>query len=350
MQIYDKLGLWYEKEKRELPWRGSTDPYKIWLSEIILQQTRVAQGTSYYLNFLQKYPDIFSLAAASPDEVLKLWQGLGYYSRARNLHETAKRIATEMNGVFPGSYDGLLRLKGVGNYTAAAISSIAYNEPHAAIDGNVKRVISRLFAVEEQPGSPAGSRIIFDLANEILDKKNPGRHNQAMMELGANICLPSKPLCPKCPLNVNCLALKENKVAELPLKYKKANPRIRYFYYLIFRDGDRICLKKRTQGDIWTGLYEFPLIEKDQMDETIDLRKLIPEFLNTDLSNFEIREVSSPVTHKLTHLTIICCFIHITVPGDLDRLLPTYIKLNINEFEDYPIPRLIDRYISKHDF
>lgn len=190
MQIYEKIGVWYDLEKRDLPWRNTSDPYKIWLSEIILQQTRVVQGTVYYQSFLKRFPDIFSLARAETDEVLKIWQGLGYYSRARNLHETARKIAFVKNGFFPDTYSELLKLKGIGEYTAAAISSIAYNEPQAAVDGNVKRVISRLFSVDRDIDSSEGKRIINSLAGEILDTRNPGRHNQAMMELGANICLP----------------------------------------------------------------------------------------------------------------------------------------------------------------
>jgi A/G-specific adenine glycosylase len=348
MKIHERLGIWYEKEKRDLPWRNTSDPYKIWISEIILQQTRVAQGIAYYHRFLEKFPDVFSLAGAETDEVLKIWQGLGYYSRARNLHKTARHIAFERNGIFPGSYSELLSLTGVGEYTAAAISSISYGEPKAAIDGNVKRVISRLFSVTEEINSTEGKKIISKLSDEILDVKNPGRHNQAMMELGANICLPGKPDCLSCPLSIMCLALKENKVAELPLKYKKPKAVDRYFIYLIIRNGDYINIQQRPKGDIWEGLYEFPLIETSEISKENEFSGLIAAFLHTN--SFQIEKVSELVIHKLSHQTIKCRFLHIAVSEDLKSLMLRGNIVTISDFYDYPIPRLIDRYISQAGF
>lgn len=346
MTLSKKLGEWYEKEKRDLPWRKSSNPYNIWLSEIILQQTRVAQGLNYYLNFIEKFPDIFSLANADTEEVLKLWQGLGYYSRARNLHETARTIAFNMKGIFPQNYPGLLKLKGIGDYTAAAIASISFGKPVAAIDGNVKRVVSRLFAIEDEVNSTRGKDLIKTFSYEILDVSNPGRHNQAMMELGANICLPSKPKCMECPISQYCLALKENKVAELPLKYKKASPRNRYFTYLIIKKGNRILLKKRDKGDIWEGLYEFPLIENIQETSPSELASKIAGFLNVSDSQLNITKISETVIQKLSHQHISCRFIHLNFPGDFEISAGTGIEITTDEFEKFPVPRLIERYID----
>jgi len=350
MEIYQNLGKWFDLEKRDLPWRSSSDPYRIWLSEIILHQTRVAQGTAYYHRFLEKFPDVFSLAEANTDDVLKIWQGLGYYSRARNLHETARIIAFERNGRFPDNYSDLLKLKGIGEYTAAAISSIAFAEPKAAVDGNVKRVISRLFSVSEEINSPKGKKIIDALATEILDHENPGRHNQAVMELGASVCLPKKPLCISCPLNSVCMALQENRVSELPLKYNKTIVKDRFFNYLLIKHGTLIKLQQRTGGEIWEGLYEFPLIETPGLTAPEDYPGLIALFLKSDPGNFNIIRVSEPVYHKLSHRNIISCFLHLSVPvySDFTRLPGKQIE--ISEFHEFPVPKLIERYISSAGF
>ncbi len=346
MKIHEKLGEWYENAKRDLPWRSTSDPYKIWLSEIILQQTRVAQGTEYYHRFLKKFPDIFSLASAQTEDVLKIWQGLGYYSRARNLHETARLIVSERNGVFPLTYTDLIKLKGIGEYTASAISSIAYNEPRAAVDGNVKRVISRLFALEEEINSPEGKKNISTLAQEILDLQFPGRHNQAMMELGASICLPRNPDCINCPLNMVCQALKENKVSEVPVKYKKTKVLNRYFTYLIIRNGDLLRIQQRNAKDIWNGLYEFPLIETpDEPDSEILLLK-IGSFLQNDNNTYQISHISESIIHKLSHRNIICRFVHILVSEEEFFSSMPGIAIILSELDSYPIPRLIDRYLQ----
>jgi A/G-specific adenine glycosylase len=350
MVIPEKLGIWYDNVKRDLPWRETSNPYKIWLSEIILQQTRVAQGTDYYNRILDRFPDIISLAKAETDEVLKLWQGLGYYSRARNLHETARTIAFEKKGLFPGSYTELLKLKGIGEYTAAAISSIAYNEPKAAVDGNVKRVISRLFMVDEEINSSRGKKLIDSLAKQILDVNNPGRHNQAVMELGATICLPKKPLCPDCPLNTVCMALKENKVAEHPLKYNRVKVKDRFFTYLIISENNKTWLKRRSGSDIWNGLYEFPLIESAAMTVLDDYPELIASTFRKNKKNFQISRISPVIIHKLSHRNIICRFLHILVPGDLKPEEFGFINLNISEFDEYAVPKLIERYINDSGF
>jgi len=350
MKIHERLGLWYEKEKRDLPWRNSSDPYKIWLSEVILQQTRVAQGTAYYHRFIEKFPDVFSLARAESEEILKIWQGLGYYSRARNLHQTAKIVAFELGGKFPSSFSGLIKLKGIGEYTAAAISSIAFNEPQAAIDGNVKRVVSRLFSIEHEINSLAGKSQISQFASEIIDTLNPGRHNQAMMELGASICIPRKPKCLECPLNLNCLALKEDKVSDLPLKYKKTKAVNRYFLYLIIRNGDTIIVKQRPSGDIWEGLFDFPLIETADSPEIGLFPNLIAKFLKVSINDFQIEKISDIIIHKLSHRNLNTRFCHIHISGDKKVMPPMCKTININEFDTIPVPRLIDKYITKEGF
>ncbi len=247
-----------------MPWRETSDPYCIWLSEIMLQQTRIEQGLPYYLAFTNAYPSIFDLANASEEEVLKLWQGLGYYSRARNLHATAKYIAFELNGKFPETYEGLLKLKGVGDYTASAIASISYNEPVAVVDGNVYRVLSRYFDIDTPINSTAGIKEFKLLAKELLDKEDPATYNQAIMEFGALQCKPQSPLCNTCPLSASCLALKNNKISMLPVKLKKGKIKKRYFNYLVFQsEENKTILEKRSGKGIWEGLYQFPLIETD---------------------------------------------------------------------------------------
>ncbi len=256
-----ELYKWYEKHKRNLPWRETTNPYYIWLSEIILQQTRVAQALPYYVRFVEAFPKIEDLARASELEVLKLWQGLGYYSRARNLHATAKTIVKEHNAIFPSNYNSIRSLKGVGDYTAAAIASFAFKLPYAAIDGNVLRVLSRLYAIDEPIDSTVGKKLFRDLGDSLLDAKHADLHNQAIMEFGALQCVPKSPNCPNCPLRLYCRAASLSKVELLPLKKKKAKPKLRYFNYLLMETDKGLCLGRRNLNDIWKGLYQFPLIE-----------------------------------------------------------------------------------------
>ena len=252
---------WYRQNKRDLPWRTTRDPYFIWLSEIILQQTRVDQGMNYYLKFTRNYPTIRHLAEASEQEVLNDWQGLGYYSRARNLHQTAKYIHKELNSSFPESYEKIIKLKGIGPYTAAAIASFAFDEGVAAVDGNVYRVLSRIFDIDLPIDSTQGKKAFQELANSLIPTKNPGDFNQGMMEFGAMQCTPVNPKCEHCPFSERCLAKMHNTIAARPVKAKKTAVRNRYFYYFIFRETDRICIQKRTQKDIWQHLFEFPLLE-----------------------------------------------------------------------------------------
>lgn len=259
---------WYKKHKRDLPFRGSTDPYRIWLSEIIMQQTRMEQGVPYYNRFVQLFPTIGHLANAPLDQVMKTWQGLGYYSRARNLHEAARQVMNRWKGSFPDQYEDILQLKGVGTYTAAAIASIAFDQPHAVLDGNVFRVLSRVFGRREPIDTSKGRKKFTALASQLLDKKNPGIYNQALMEFGALQCVPVNPRCQNCIFKNECRAFRTGKVNQLPVKSKNVKVRHRFFNYLVIRQKphtafgkSRLLMYKRQEKDIWKGLYEFPLIE-----------------------------------------------------------------------------------------
>ena len=260
-----KLILWYLDHKRDLPWRTTAIPYYIWLSEIILQQTRVEQGLSYYQAFVSVYPTVKKLANASEQEVLKLWQGLGYYSRARNLHTTANYVSNELSGVFPTSYKELIKLKGVGDYTASAIASICFNEATAVVDGNVYRVLARYFGIATPINSSLGIKEFKNLAQQLIDIDNPGNHNQALMEFGARQCKPQKPNCEICIFNDSCIALQQKKVSELPVKLKKTKVKNIYFNYIVLiSKNEKTFLQKRIGKGIWQNLYEFPVIETEK--------------------------------------------------------------------------------------
>ena len=259
-----RLERWFEENKRSLPWRETTDPYRIWISEIILQQTRVAQGLDYYRRFIGRFPDVHELAVSDEDEVLKYWEGLGYYSRARNLHAAARQVMRDFEGRFPDTYEGIRSLKGVGDYTAAAIASFAYGLPHAVVDGNVYRVLSRLFAVDTPIDTTAGRKLFSALADEMLDRRYPALYNQAIMELGALQCLPRSPRCPDCPLFLSCEAVAAGAVDMYPVKSGKTVVLPRYFNYLVVHCGDDVFIARRDGKDIWRNLYEFVLIESDK--------------------------------------------------------------------------------------
>ena len=268
MKFHNTLIKWYLQNKRDLPWRKTTNPYPIWLSEIMLQQTRVAQGTPYFLSFTAAFPTVFDLAKANEEQVLKLWQGLGYYSRARNLHKTAQTVAFEMNGVFPDNYADLLKLKGIGEYTAAAIASFSYNECVPVVDGNVFRVLSRYFDVETDIAQASAKKEFAALAFELMPKDNPAQFNQAIMEFGALQCVPKNPNCTECVFNNSCAALQKKKVDQLPVKSKKTKVRNRYFNYIVAVDDlENTIIQKRTAKGIWHNLYEFPLIETDKVED-----------------------------------------------------------------------------------
>lgn len=349
MKISEIIIDWYKKNKRNLPWRQTNDPYRIWLSEIILQQTRVIQGLEYYNRFIERYKTVEELAGASEQEVMKLWQGLGYYSRARNLLIAARWIVEENEGKFPANYSDLLKLKGVGPYTAAAIASIAYDEAVAVVDGNVDRVISRLFEVSEAVNSSKGSKIIREYANQILDSNHAGTFNQALMEFGALQCLPQNPKCASCPLANQCGAYQNKMVSYFPLKIKNTKIRTRYFIYLIILKQGFTFIRQRTSKGIWQQLFEFPLIESDNPIYTEEIEGKIIDFTGFAKAEFIIKAISKPVKHQLSHQTIMAKFVHIEVLAKDYKGLNDWVKIKMKNFSDYPIPRIIDRYMESYN-
>lgn len=343
LRLSAALIKWYELKKRDLPWRRTTDPYLIWLSEIILQQTRVDQGLSYYNRFVEKYPQIDKLAAAEENDVLKLWQGLGYYSRARNLHTAAKMVMNDYKGVFPSDYKDVLKLKGVGEYTAAAIVSFSYNKPYAVVDGNVFRVLSRVFTIDIPIDSTQGKKVFAELAYELLDEKNPGLHNQAIMEFGALQCVPVSPDCNICPVQSMCLAYAQNKIRNYPVKQGKQKVRERYFYYFDIRSKGKMLLKKRTAKDVWQNLYELPLIEATQKLAIDDLQKL--EAFKNLLSDNAYIEQSITIKHVLSHQIIHTTFYKVEVDSLPEKA--DYIVIDEADVDNYPVSRLVNKYLSE---
>ncbi|UGU18228.1 A/G-specific adenine glycosylase [Sinomicrobium kalidii] len=346
MTFSETIKGWYHRNKRELPWRRTTAPYKIWLSEIMLQQTRVDQGLPYYLKFEKAYPTVFDLANAPEEEVLKLWQGLGYYSRARNLHHTAKYIAFERNGQFPSSYKELLKLKGVGDYTASAIASISFNEAAPVVDGNVYRVLSRFFGVDIPINSTKGIKYFKQLAGELIDRDDPAVFNQGIMEFGAIQCKPKSPNCSVCPLNSGCVALRDNLVDQLPVKTKKAKLKHRYFNYLIIHNERETLLFRRTKKDIWQHLYEFPLIESDQALERDDIirdpefQKHIGENNYFKLSRYNQKSIVHKLSHQHIHTTFWSVYLENDIRGGIDK----------SEVKTYPVPVLIANFVREYEF
>lgn len=342
MKFSELLIHYYTNHYRKLPWRDTSNPYLIWLSEVILQQTRVAQGLKYYYKFTEQYPTVQDLVAADEDEVLKLWQGLGYYSRARNMHATAREVVNQYNGEFPASFMELKKLKGVGDYTAAAIASFAFGEAVPVVDGNVSRVISRYFGVEEAIDGNLGKKLIRSIVEQEMDRKNPALFNQAIMEYGAMVCTPKSPNCASCELRAGCYAHAYQKVELLPLKAKKLIPRNRYFYYLVIRHEGRILYKKRGPGDIWQGLHDFPLIEMEK-EVSLDVILSSPEFskIMTNNKDYQILSVSESIRHVLTHQILQVRFISIesqqALPGD-------YSSIPESEFEQLAVPVVIQAY------
>ncbi len=340
MPFTDKLIHWYLTHKRDLPWRNTNDPYLIWLSEIILQQTRVAQGLPYFLTFTSHFPQVSDLAGANEEKVLRLWQGLGYYSRARNLHKTAIHIANDLDGKFPDNYRDLLKLRGVGEYTAAAIASFAYDEAVPVVDGNVFRVLSRYFDVETDIANSSAKTGFSKLAFGLMPKDSPAIFNQAIMEFGALQCVPKNPDCGKCPLNSGCLALKYNKVGQLPVKSKKAKPKERFFNYLVYIDeADQTQIVKRTGKGIWNSLYEFPLVEVHEPGDVTGYNGATAN--KNDVISIKSLDSKSTV-HKLTHQTLNISFTEIKVKGKLDD------GVAISELGRYPFPIVLHNFIQKH--
>ena len=343
MKFSNLLLAWYLQNKRNLPWRNTTNPYLIWLSEIMLQQTKVAQGLPYYERFVERFPTVFDLANASEEEVLKLWQGLGYYSRARNLHATAKHIAFDLNGTFPNSFLEIITLKGVGEYTAAAIASFAFNEVVPVVDGNVFRVLSRFFGLETDISSGKAQKEFTELAKTIIPKNNPALFNQAIMEFGALQCVPKNPICSQCIFNESCFALQKNKVALLPVKSKKTKVTNRYFNYLVFNDVNNcILLNKRTEKGIWHNLYEFPNIETQ---EEIDLESAIG-LIYSDYKEVSITKIEhyNPqiILHKLSHQKLHIRFYKVTLNTALPNSLP------FDQINGFPFPIVIHNFIEKY--
>ena len=331
---------WYNKNKRELPWRNTVNPYKIWISEIILQQTKVVQGLPYYNRFIACFPTVADLANATEDEVLNLWQGLGYYSRARNLHFTAKKIRDEYDSVFPSDFDSIKELKGVGDYTASAISSFCFKLPHAVLDGNVSRVLSRFFAIDTAIDSSEGKKLFKNLSQELLDTKNPDTHNQAIMEFGALMCTPKSPDCDNCPLNNSCQSYQTELVSILPFKSKKLKVINKYFNYLIITSNGNTFIQKRKEG-IWQSLYQFPLIEGDCNVDEIQKKEPWKELFSG--KEYDIISISKQIKHKLSHRLIHAIFVHINL---VDFKSKNYMKIKWEELDNYPFPTLIDKYIK----
>ncbi|MCG8340871.1 MAG: A/G-specific adenine glycosylase [Cytophagales bacterium] len=341
---------WYQANKRDLPWRKTHDPYRIWLSEVILQQTRVAQGLPYYQRFVERYPSVNDLAAAKEQEVLRLWQGLGYYSRARNLHACAQMIVSEFGGKFPDNYKDLLCLKGVGKYTAAAIASIAFKEPVPVVDGNVYRVLARVFGIEENMASTQGEKVFYKLANTLVPKEKADLYNQAIMEFGAIHCMPANPKCGTCIFKAQCVALHSSRQRTLPIKVKNLKVRQRFFHYFIIQFKDKLYMKKREESDIWRGLYDFYLIEGDQFKPPHQLES---ELLSA-IQRYKLVIKKRPTLYKhiLTHQRLNVCFFHIKASTPfINESKEVFNKMNITPFtleeiKTLPKPILINNFLK----
>lgn len=336
---------WNElKNDRSMPWKGEKDPYKIWLSEIILQQTRVEQGLSYYEKFVHHFPTITDLANADDEKVFKLWEGLGYYSRCKNLLATARIIAYEKQGVFPDKYKDIIQLKGIGPYTAAAIASFAFNEPHAVVDGNVQRVISRYFGINTPIDTTEGKKMYQQLADALLDQENPAVYNQAIMDFGATVCKPQLPLCNECFLKNDCQALALNVVKTLPVKEKALLKKQRFFHYFILQYEEGVYIRKRTGKDIWENLYEFILLESPV---EYDLQQVKNEFAALIQHNVTETVGSSKVFKQtLTHLTVYGQFHRLKVNEPL-KDLSAYECVPLDRLRLYPWPKLIQQFFQE---
>lgn len=337
----EKLLRWYDENPRPLPWKSDKDPYKIWLSEIILQQTQVSQGLPYYLHFIEAYPTVRDLADASTDEVMKSWEGLGYYSRVRNLHAAAKFIANERDGVFPDDYTGLLELKGVGPYTAAAIASFAYDLPHAVIDGNVYRVLSRYFGVYEAVDTTIGKKIITQLADQLISRDIPAAYNQAIMNFGALVCKPKAPVCHTCPLSNRCRAKADGSTDLLPIKSKRLIRKQRYFHYLIIIDGDNTYVEKRGVDDIWKSLYQFPILETSGVTPITSLQNWMPGY------DLHLNKPKTELKQTLTHQEIHGLF-YIVRDFNADTLPDSWVKKPISSLDTLAFPKMIRTFISDY--
>ena len=324
MAFADTLIGWYDDHRRDLPWRGETDPYKIWVSEIILQQTRVQQGWDYYLRFINNFPNVRALAESDEERVLKVWQGLGYYSRARNMHAAAREIMSEHEGMFPETYDKILSLKGIGNYTAAAIASIAFLLPYPAVDGNVIRIISRIFGVCEDVSQPAVVKRITKICETQIDSKQPGVFNQAAMDFGALQCVPRNPKCDECPFQSNCYAYKNNLTDILPVKKKKSELKHRYFHYTVYLFENQTIIEKRTESDIWKNMYQFPLSETHSEKSTGK-----PVFITREA-----------LSHQIIHAAF-----YVKNVKRLPKISEDQQIVNFDDIENYPMPKIMTVFL-----
>ena len=337
--IRTKLIKWYKQNKRDLPWRNTVDPYKVWISEIILQQTRVAQGMPYYISFVNSFPTVFDLAKAPEQKVLKLWQGLGYYSRARNLHATAKDVVKNYKGIFPAEFEELKKLKGVGDYTAAAISSFCFNKPEAVVDGNVYRVLARLFAIDIPINSSEGKKQFAQLAQELLDKKNAGIYNQAIMEFGALYCTPHNPNCETCIFNETCLTGLVGKALNYPVKIANKKVTTRFFEYFIIICNGNTYTQQRTESDIWKNLNQFPMLEYIEKPTAVEvLENFKKEILQTKTNAFELVKQTAHKKHQLSHQTIYARFTYVKVKKFSQQ---KYKQVALKQVKKMPFPILI---------
>jgi A/G-specific adenine glycosylase len=339
---------WYANNKRDLPWRRTRDPYHIWVSEIILQQTRVEQGLAYYHRFLERFPDVESLAIAEEEDVMKVWQGLGYYTRARNIHFSAKVIKKEHQSVFPVSYDEIRRLKGIGEYSASAISSIVYGTPHPVIDGNVLRLVSRYAGIIDPVNSTSGKKKIKAFLDIRIDHGQPGIFNQAAMEMGALVCKPKLPLCAECPLRDNCIAFREGTVSQLPVISKPTKISVRNFNYIVIFSGKKedpqLWIRKRTATDIWKSLYDFPLLETKNEIFQDDLESLEDWNYIAGKHHLKITQSFSLPKYMLSHRELRVKFF---ITYSIDYIHKDFIKIPLFDFYNYPVPRLIENILKK---
>jgi A/G-specific adenine glycosylase len=344
MNFSKSLTTWYLQHKRDLPWRKTPQPYPVWLSEIMLQQTRVAQGLPYFLRFIEAFPTVQDMAAAPEEQVLKLWQGLGYYSRARNLHATAKQVAYELGGNFPPNYAGLLKLKGVGDYTAAAIASISYGEAVPVVDGNVYRVLARCFGIDTDISHSSAKKQFTELAASLMPIDNASVFNQAMMEFGALQCVPKNPNCSICIFNKECVAFLTGRVNQLPVKLKKTKVTNRFFNYLIVKDGaGNTIVNRRGDKGIWHGLYQFPLLETDALTDEVATVALINNFEELGFIPTQIRLLHPDVIiHKLSHQKLHIRFWEVTTQLHLPE------GISIEKVKAYPYPIVIYNFMEKH--
>ncbi|MBS1623130.1 MAG: A/G-specific adenine glycosylase [Bacteroidetes bacterium] len=329
---------------RQMPWKGERDPYLVWLSEIILQQTRVEQGLPYFLRFKESYPTLRHLADAPEDDVMRLWQGLGYYSRARNLHHTAKQIAYELKGIFPSTYHDIVKLKGIGPYTAAAISSFIFGERQAVVDGNVIRVLARVYGIETPFDTTDGKKQFSHLAQELISAEHPGEYNQAIMDFGATVCTPLSPKCGECPFAEMCVAYKQGLIEDLPVRSKKIVKKERFFYYLVLKDEKEMVVSKRSRDDIWKGLYILPYIESDKAIRR-NIGQAVSDYLGQKV---KVAGYSKPYSQQLTHQSHQSVFIF--VEGiDLQNVhIDGAVRVPLDKLSTFGFPKVVHLFLVEN--